>query len=289
MTINQSLRNAQNILNENHVPNAEYDAFALFEYVTGYDKSQYIMRANEEMPDDKQRQFEELIAKRAKRIPLQHLTGNQNFFGYDFIVSSDVLVPRQDTEVLVSEVLSISSDYTYPIRILDLCTGSGCIGVTLYLELNKAYGKCDITATDISDKALDIARKNAEKLIGNSNDFHIIKSDLFDALDSSNKYDIIVSNPPYIPTSDIERLDTEVREHDPRMALDGGDDGLDFYKRIVDSATHFLEDGGQLVMEMGYNQGDDISAVMTDNGYSDIRIIKDLAGLDRVIGGYYVR
>nr|MCR4610513.1 peptide chain release factor N(5)-glutamine methyltransferase [Lachnospiraceae bacterium] len=163
----------------------------------------------------------------------------------------------------------------------------GCIAITLYKELIRLNVKCDITATDISDKALDIASLNAKELIGESDSFHLIQSDLFNALDNNKRYDMIVSNPPYIPTKDINELEDEVRKHDPLIALDGGEAGLDIYHRLIDESRQYIKVNGWLYMEIGYNQGEDITDIMKKNGYKDIRIYKDLAGLNRVICGSF--
>lgn len=294
MTLSQCLNRAKEQLDKAGVSDSSYDAFLLLEYVTGISRSKYLSCQNDDIDDEKLSKYERLVERRADKEPLQHIIGTACFFGYDYKVSPDVLVPRQETEILVERVLELASDYL-SLDILDLCTGSGCIAVTLFLELTKAYenkescdydyGKCDITATDISDAALDIARENANRLIGDSSKIHFVKSDMFDSLDTNNRYDIIVSNPPYIPTSDINELEPEVKDFDPRIALDGGSDGLSCYRRIVGESVNYLRDSGYLFMEMGYNQGEEIAAIMRDSGYGDIRIYKDLAGKNRIIGG----
>jgi release factor glutamine methyltransferase len=170
-----------------------------------------------------------------------------------------------------------------------MCTGSGCIAITLYLELIKRGINIDVTATDISSEALKVTQKNASSLIeeadGDNNTFHIIESDLFSNVSKNKKFDIIVSNPPYIPTLDIEKLEDEVRLHDPVMALDGDNDGLKFYRAIIDKSLDYIKPTGLLAFEMGFDQGDAVSKLMDEKGYMDIHIYKDLGGLDRVIIG----
>ena len=287
MTLVQCLNKAREKLDNAAVPDSSYDAFLLLEYVTGISRTQYLSRQNDNIEAEKLSQYEKLVQRRASREPLQHIIGSACFFGYDYKVSGDVLIPRQETELLVERVLEAAKGYPSG-RLLDMCTGSGCIAVTLYLELTKDNVKCDITASDISDRALNIARENAKSLTGRSDNIHFIQSDMFDNIDGSERYDIIVSNPPYIPAADIEGLEPEVK-YDPQIALDGGSDGLLFYRRLADEASDYLNDGGCIYMETGFDQGDDIAAIMRNRGYTDIRIFKDLAGHNRIIGGRYVR
>ena len=283
MTIRECLKSAEKELQDNSINDSGYDAFSLLNYVTGISKTDYIFRQSEDIDENDLTRFNELVRRRASHVPLQHITGYQNFFGYDFIVSPDVLIPRQDTEVLVELVLNTAKTYD-SVNILDMCTGSGCIAVSIYLELTRQGKKCDITAVDISRPALDIAKRNITKLTPNEDAIKLIESDMFDNI-RNVKYDIIVSNPPYIPRADIDKLDDEVRIYDPITALDGGDDGLMFYQRLIRQGRDYLKDNGYLFMEMGYNQGDDITHIMKESGFTDIIIHKDLSGLDRVIGG----
>lgn len=282
MNYGKCVQDAIVLLKNAGVADSECDARAILEYVAGIDRTKYIFCRDKEMPTDEAEKYMSLINRRANREPLQHIIGNANFYGYEYKVSPDVLVPRFDTEILVERVLEVALDYS-DIRILDMCTGSGCIAITLFLEISK-YGKCNITASDVSDKALSIASINAHNLIGDNDNFNIVKSDMYDNLDTSVTYDIIVSNPPYIPTDEIDKLDAEVRDYDPLLALDGGEDGLKFYRTIIGNSPMYLNNNGYLFMEIGYNQGIDVSQLMRDKGYYDIKIYKDLAGYDRVIG-----
>lgn len=293
MTLENCLEQGINILQSNNISDAKFDAFALLEYVTGIAQSDYFFERNNEISDSYYKRYIELIERRSNRVPLQHITNRQNFFGYDFYVDSNVLIPRQDTEVLIEKMLeaieeSYNEDSSFCISLLDMCTGSGCIAITLYNELIKSGFDIDVTATDLSMEALTVAKKNAEALIGKNafnNTFHIIESDLYSNINESKKFHVIVSNPPYIPTKDIEELEPEVRYYDPAMALDGDVDGLKFYRQIIEKSKNYLRDKGIIAFEIGYNQGDDVKGLLIDKGYEDIHIYKDLGGLDRVIIG----
>ena len=209
--------------------------------------------------------------KRSSHIPLQHLTGIQSFMGMEFEVNGNVLIPRQDTEILVEEVMK---DGAVGASILDLCTGSGCIILSLLKYVNESDG----TGTDISEAALETAVANASR---NGISAHFIKSDLFEAV--SGKYDVITSNPPYIRSSDIEGLMPEVRDHDPLLALDGGEDGLVFYRRIINEAVDYLKPAGRIYLETGFDQGEQVKEMFMDRGIKDAEIIKDYSGLPRVV------
>ncbi len=292
MTLENCLRQGINTLQSNNVSDADFDAFALLEYVTGVSKSDFFFKKSDEISDSCCERYIELIERRSKRVPLQHITNRQNFFGYDFYVDSNVLIPRQDTEVLIEKILEVieanfNVEISSDISILDMCTGSGCIAITIYKELVKRGFNIDATAVDLSKEALAVTEKNVENLVGIkalNNTFHIIESDIFSNINNNRSYDIIVSNPPYIPTRDIEKLEPEVRDYDPIMALDGDTDGLRFYRRIIEESSNYLNNGF-IAFEIGYNQGDDVKSLLEEKGYKDIHIYKDLGGLDRVIIG----
>jgi len=221
-----------------------------------------------------------LIDKRCERLPLQQLLGEQEFMSLPFMVDENVLIPRQDTEILVETVIQYGDKVPGVLNILDLGTGSGCIAISLAKYINNS----NVTAVDISDAALKIAKKNAE-----SNEVagkvRFIKSDLFFALPKNESFHVIVSNPPYIPTEDIKSLEPEVRDCEPMLALDGGADGLDFYRRITENAKEYLKDKGAIAFEVGIFQAEMVSQILKENGYTDIKIIKDLSGIDRVVFG----
>lgn len=293
MTLENCLRQGINTLQSNNVSDADFDAFALLEYVTGVSKSDFFFKKSDEISDSCYERYIELIERRSKREPLQHITNRQNFFGYDFYVDSNVLIPRQDTEVLIEKILEVieanfNVEISSDISILDMCTGSGCIAITMYKELIKRGFNIDATAVDLSKDALAVTEKNVENLVGIkalNNTFHIIESDIFSNINNNRSYDLIVSNPPYIPTRDIEKLEPEVRDYDPIMALDGDTDGLRFYRRIIEESSNYLNNNGFIAFEIGYNQGDDVKSLLEEKGYKDIHIYKDLGGLDRVIIG----
>lgn len=266
----QLLLDAAERLKEAEIADADIDAWYLLELVIGMSRASYFLEKYNRPSDEEIRKYEELLEKRISHIPLQHITGRQEFMGLDFMVSEDVLCPRQDTETLVESVL----EYTSGRKVLDVCTGSGCIAVAL-MKLGNA-SCCD--AVDLSEAALDIAKQNAEF---NDVSINFIKSDMFEKIDG--KYDIIVSNPPYIRPDVIETLMPEVREHEPLMALDGGSDGLDFYRIIAAQSKEHLEENGILAVEIGYDQWEDVSELFRQNGFRDIVRIKDLSQNDRVV------
>ena len=222
--------------------------------------------------------FDEYIERRAKHIPLQHILGTASFMGLDFKVSSDVLIPRQDTETLAETVLDEENDTD--IELLDLCTGSGCLAIAL----NKLGNYRKVTASDISEAALKLAAENAAL---NKAGIEFIHSDMFKSI--SGSFDVIVSNPPYIETAVIAELDIEVREYDPMSALDGGKDGLDFYRIIAEQGAKVLKPGGRIYLEIGYDQGEAVSELLRTHGFSDVRVINDLAGKERVVAARYLR
>jgi len=223
--------------------------------------------------------IEEVISLRVKRIPLQHIVGKTCFMGFDFEVSPDALIPRPDTEILTEEALR---DYHDGSRFLDLCTGTGCIITSLIALTNDCYG----VGTDISEAALKLAGKNADTILADKRDrLEFRQGNLYEALDAGEKFDVIVSNPPYIRTSDIEGLMPEVKDHDPYIALDGGEDGLIFYRRIIEGAKEHLVKGGDLLLEIGCDQAEDVMKIMKMGGFIEINCIKDFAGNDRVVRG----
>lgn len=259
-------------------PEPRSDARELLFFVTGFDLSSYASRMNEQVPDDIKEKFYRMLARRKAREPVQYITGTAPFFGYSFLVSPKVLIPRFDTENLVQEAISFLRPDS---RILDLCTGSGCILLTLLAEAGEMWGAASSVfgcGSDVSEEALSVARANAARL---QLDADFILSDLFDNI--TGTYDIITSNPPYIPTPDIRELDPEVQKYEPFSALDGKDDGLFFYRRIAEEAGIFLKDGGRLILEIGHDQADAVMKMLAGHHYEEIRCVKDLSGYDRVI------
>lgn len=278
LTYRQMCHNGAAILADAGITDAEYDSFALLEYITGMDRTAYILNGSKSVPEDIAERYDAVIDRRSSHIPLQHITGQAWFYGRGFNVNSDVLVPRQDTEVLVSEALKVINAKD---SVLDMCTGSGCIIITLALEkkLGRALG------ADISEDALKVASGNREKL--GADDVTFVKSNIFSDINVNDDelFDVIVSNPPYIATGEIETLTEEVRIHDPYIALDGLEDGLHFYREITQQSMNYIKSGGWLLYEIGCTQAHDVSDIMSEYGYSNIKVIKDLAGLDRVVMG----
>jgi release factor glutamine methyltransferase len=255
---------------------ARTDAGLLMEFVFGCDRGYIYGHGDEEVSDEeKLSRFSELTDKRAKRLPLQHLTNEQSFMGLDLYVDENVLIPRQDTEFLVEEAMIGISD---GMKVLDLCTGSGCILISLMKYKNGIEGY----ASDISDAALQVCRINAERhgLIDN---ITLIKSDLFDSIPADETFDAILSNPPYIRTTVIKDLSPEVRDHDPYIALDGHEDGLYFYRRIAVEAFKHLKLSGLLYLEIGYDQAESVTELLKEAGFCDVTVTKDYSGHDRVV------
>ena len=259
------------------ISEADLDARLLLEYVCHTSRNDLLVHGDREVAETEQQAYEQLLAKRAEHIPLQQLTGEQEFMGLTFSVNEHVLIPRQDTEVLVEEVMKNLHD---GFRILDLCTGSGCILLSLLHYSNDCSG----VGVDVSEDALAVARQNADRLAEKQAVF--IQSDLFEKVEGS--FDLIVSNPPYIISQEIAGLMPEVREHEPHLALDGKDDGLHFYREIIKGAMPHLKRGGQLFFEIGYDQGEAVQALLAANGYTEIAVVKDYAGLDRVVYGTFL-
>ena len=266
-TLRQLLSWGSETLEKAEVPDSGQDAWMLMEEVFGIEKSYYFLHGTDKIDPDVQKRYEEMIRDRAKRIPVQYLTGKAWFMGYEFLVNSSVLIPRFDTEVLVEETIK----HIMPgCRLLDVCTGSGCILLSLLEECKGRISAA--TGVDISKDALQVAIANRNRM-GLTADFR--ESDLFS--DVEGVYDVIVSNPPYIATKELEGLMPEVREHEPILALDGMEDGLYFYREIVAQAGEYLEQGGWLCFEIGYDQGEALKEMMTEAGYGQVKIIKDLA------------
>ena len=251
------------------------DARLLLEYVCGTTYGDLFSKGDDEVSEEQAREYDLLLAKRAGHVPLQHLTGSQEFMGLNFFVNENVLVPRADTETLVEEVLKELHD---GMRVLDMCTGSGCI----LLSLLKYSNDCEGVGADISDKALEVAKRNAEAL---GIEASFVQGDLFENV--SGKFDILVSNPPYIRTCEIEELMPEVRDHDPFIALNGHETGIYFYEKIVKAAPEFLNRGAFVAFEIGCDQGREVSELMIANGYKNVEVVNDLCGNPRVVKGFF--
>lgn len=274
-TYKDALEYGKQRLLECKIEDAKLDAWLLLEHVSGISRSWYFVHEDDEISQEDMEKYQRLIEQRGKHIPLQQLTKEAYFYGMKFFVNENVLIPRQDTEILVEQVLNLSKGKEN-LKLLDMCTGSGCILLALLSNLKQASG----TGVDLSEKALEVAQRNGREL---GIEVSWIQSNLFDKV--SGSYDIIVSNPPYIETSVIEGLMDEVKLYEPRMALDGTEDGLFFYRKITAQAGEYLNNNGILAFEIGYNQGEAVSGFMKENGYKEVQVLQDLAGLDRVVTG----
>ncbi|MDO4324094.1 MAG: peptide chain release factor N(5)-glutamine methyltransferase [Lachnospiraceae bacterium] len=309
-SLREALRLGERYLQERGVEDAAVDAWLLLEYVTGITRTVFLAESRQEMPEESLARYQELLAKRGNHIPLQHLTGVQEFMGFPFRVNEHVLIPRQDTEILVEEALKRLQP---GMRVLDMCTGSGCIAVSLAklceasmdtgsqkrqkeagaqkdreaaaMQKNQdaaGINSLTVDAADISPEALAVAAENASRL---GADVRFLCSDLFAEL--SGTYDMIVSNPPYIRSAVIEELAEEVRCHEPYQALDGKADGLYFYRRIIREGRKYLGENGWLLFEIGYDQAAQVTELLAEAGFRETETVKDLAGLDRVVLGRY--
>lgn len=271
MTYRGVVARGEEILRRVGVGDAALDAWLLLSLASGMDRAAYYMHQEEEIPDEQLGEYLSALKRRAEHVPLQYIAGETEFMGHRFKVNSAVLIPRQDTETLVEEALKAVRPGS---RVLDLCTGSGCVIVSIICAVPDARGY----AADISKQALNVARENA-RMNGVSVIFE--QGDLFGPV--AGDFDVIVANPPYIPTGEIEGLMPEVRSFEPAEALDGGMDGLDFYRRIAAEAGEHLSPGGQIFLEIGCDQGEAVSSLLAEGALYDVRVKKDLAGRDRVV------
>lgn len=274
MTFMGALGYGRRALKDAGVPDFGIDAWYLLEYACKIDRSHYYLHCQEEMEEEDFQAYQLLLKKRGEHVPLQYITGSQEFMGLDFKVNSHVLIPRQDTETLVEEALKILEP---GMSVLDLCTGSGCIVVSL---MKCAKAKIRGTASDISKQALLVAKENAK---AHQAEVTLVRSDLFQRI--TGAFDLIISNPPYIPTDMIPTLMPEVKDYEPIEALDGKEAGLYFYREITRQAPQFLTPNGYLYFETGHDQGGQVAALMEQNGFRNIKIIEDLSGNDRVVCG----
>ncbi len=273
MTYREAVGLGEKILTMAGIADVKTDAWMLLEMAAKIDRNYYYMHMDDEITKEQLAEYEWALKKRAEHIPLQYIVGETEFMGLPFKVNSSVLIPRQDTETLVEEALKIAKP---GMKLLDMCTGSGCIIISILYHGKELEGD----ASDISRHAINVAKENAKL---NQVAVSFETGDLFDHI--KGKYDIIVSNPPYIRTEEIAKLMPEVQNFEPYDALDGKEDGLFFYRKIVAQAGDYLNPGGHLLFEIGHDQGQDVSDLMVQAGFKDVRVIKDLAGNDRVVTG----
>ncbi len=281
MTFREKLIKATNELNEAGIDAPGNDAKILMEYVTKMSSMELILNGRDEFPAEFEEQYDSLIEKRKEKYPLQYITNEAPFMDYIFTARENVLIPRFDTEILVLEALKKAKEKDKKLKVLDMCCGSGCIGISYYLERKKEDMEDEVTLVDISDHAIALSNENKDKL---NADVKIVKSDLYSEL-SGEKFDIILSNPPYIRTADIEELMEEVKDHEPHLALDGTENGLYFYKRIIEGLKEHLNDNGSVIFEIGCDQYEAVKGLLVEAAFESekVKVIRDLTGLDRVV------
>lgn len=296
MTIREVLINIRERLQNAGIEDFEYESWAFLDWKLHIDRAEFYMNPNGEVKEELLAELESVLKQREQRVPLQYLMGECEFMGYDFYVDERVLIPRQDTECLVElaveDIRNIKTQNRcesnntadqkneQKVKVLDLCTGSGCIGISVA----KLCPDTEVTLGDISEGALSVAKKNAQNLDAGVT---LIKGNLFENIEG--RFDYILSNPPYIPSEVIEGLMPEVKEHEPRLALDGEADGLSFYREIINEAPDYLNPDGRIYFEIGAEQGEDLTHLMNERGFSEVKVHKDLAGLDRIVTGIYSR
>lgn len=260
-------------LKEAGIKEAELEAFYIIEHVLGFSRSAFFLKKQDEVEEALVNKCLEIAKIRESRMPLQYILGKQEFMGLTFRVTENVLIPRQETEGLVEEILKVLKP---GMKVLDMCTGSGCIAISL----KKYAGEIQVTAVDISPEALKIAKENAKS---NQTEISFVESDMFEQV--AEKYDVIVSNPPYIKSDVIDTLMAEVKNYEPRLALDGFEDGLYFYRKLAREAGNYLNPGGMLCLEIGHDQGAEVATLLKENSFTEVRVEKDLCGLERNVYG----
>lgn len=284
MKIKEVIELGKQVLIRNNIDDASLVARELLAHVLGQNKQYLVIHSDDELEEEYRSKFVDCINQIVSGKPLQYITNKQEFMGLNFFVDENVLIPQPDTEVLVEEtikkcisVAELGAEQSL-IKILDLCTGSGAIAISLNYVLAQKNINAEIMASDISAKALDIAKKNNES---NNTSVKFAESNLFENI-QKNDFDIIVSNPPYIKRKIIETLPCQVQA-EPHIALDGGEDGLDFYKKIIDQACKYIKNG-YVLLEIGYDQKDEVEGLFRANGrYSEIETVKDLSNNDRCV------
>lgn len=275
MKIKEILEKGNKILKESNIEDSHLKVKILLSHILNVDKGYLVIKSDENIDKIRVENFFEYVNRLSKNEPIQYITNSQEFFGLNFYVDKNVLIPQPDTEILVEEVIQIAKTKEKPLKILDLCTGSGAIAISLSKNLKNV----EITASDISEDALEVAKKNSIK---NECEIRFVKSNLFENI--NDKFDIIVSNPPYIKTDVINTLSEEVK-NEPLLALDGKEDGLYFYKNITEKAKEFLNEDGVLAFEIGYDQKDEVMKILETNSFVKIYSKKDLSRNDRIVVG----
>ena len=274
MNIKEAIIFGTKYLDESNISDSKFKCRILLSNILNISKEYLLIHDNEKLDLKKEMKYKEYLVRLANNEPIQYIIKKQEFMKMNFYVDENVLIPQPDTEILVEEVIDKFKNYKEKLKILDLCTGSGCIAVSIAKYIKNA----EVCASDISKEALKIAKLNAKE---NEVEINFVESDLFENIEE-NDFDIIVSNPPYIESKIIETLDEEVKK-EPILALDGGKDGLNFYRKIILNARKYLKENGFLMLEIGYNQKEEVIKLLETQDYKEIYCKKDLAGNDRVI------
>lgn len=274
MIIKEALMKASKKLEENNIPGPLNEAKYLLKFLLKKDDIYFITNLDKSLNDDELKKYKELVNKRCKHVPFSYITGVKEFMGLEFFVNNQTLIPRPETEIITEYVINNFKDKK--LDILEIGVGSGCISISIAKYLSNV----NILGVDINEKAIEVANKNI-KYNNVENKVNFIKSDLYKNV--KGKFDIIISNPPYIKSDVIETLEDDVKKYEPILALDGGTDGLYFYKKIINDADNFLKDNSYIIFEIGYDQGKDVKTLLEKKQFKEIEIIKDLAGFDRTI------
>ncbi len=263
-------------LSENSIPSAETDVRYLLSHILNISLSDLIKYEDRNISWFMRRKMKKFLQRRKNKEPVAYITGRKEFYGLDFLVTSDVLIPRPETELLVDELLNLEIKN---FSLLDICCGSGIIGITA----KKLRDDINVTLSDISPKALDVAKCNINRVLGNSNGLSLIQSDMFDKI--TGKFDVIISNPPYIKTKNIKNLMDDVKYFEPITALDGGDDGLKFYTIMIEQAGDYLNNNGYVILELNPFLTHDVVKILEKNNFAVLKIRKDYSEHDRVVIG----
>lgn len=275
-TIFESYNNCKKELEKAGIEDYVFESKQIIKHITGYSNSQILQKYTEQLTEFQENNLTVIIKQRLIRYPLQYILGRWNFFGREFFVGPGVLIPRSDTETVMDVCLEFIKEKEKA-DVLDLCAGSGCIGITIKGECPRSQ----VTLVEKFDEAISYAQKNAKH---NNIDVKIIKGDVLEGCECENKYDLIVSNPPYITAEDMKALQPEV-QFEPKTALEGGEDGLLFYRAITEKYKNSLKENGMLVFEVGINQSESVKEILRENGFKDISSRKDLNDIERVVFG----
>ncbi len=278
MKVKELIEYGKKLLNENKIEDNNIKSRILAQFILNMNRQEIVVNSEKEITEEQKHRYYLALIEVIQGMPVQYITNKQEFMKMEFYVDENVLIPQPDTENLVEETIKITKTMEEKIDVLDICTGSGCIGTSIAKNIENLNS---ITMSDISNKAIKIAEKNFKNNVENVRNAEFIESDMFEKI--NKKYDIIISNPPYIETQEIEELPEEVKQ-EPHLALDGGKEGIDYYKILTNEAHKYLKEKGYLCMEIGYNQKESVEELLKESEkYTNIKTIKDLSGNDRVV------